>query len=81
VTLMLDTASVSFREVRGPDGWRIDVLVDAAVCGHIDHAGDSYRYFEGPQNDVIWSFADVDLPRLEARIRTTLSRDSLLDRM
>jgi hypothetical protein len=78
---MLQTASVSFREIERPDSWRIDVLVDGVVCGHIDRAGDSYRYFEGPQNDVIWSFADRDLPRLEARIRTLLSIESLLDTM
>jgi hypothetical protein len=78
---MLQTASVIFREIGRPDGWRVDVLVDGVLYGHIDHAGDSYRYFEGPHNDVSWSFADPDLPRLEARIRTLLSIDSLLDTM
>ena len=76
---MLQTASVSFREIQRSEGWRVDVLVDTLVCGHIDHADDSYRYFEGPHNDVIWSFADVDLMRLEARIRATLRAESLLD--
>jgi hypothetical protein len=76
---MLQTASVHFREVERSEGWRVDVLVDTLLCGHIDRAGDSYRYFEGPHNEVIWSFADVDLMRLEARIRAALHAESLLD--
>jgi hypothetical protein len=76
---MLQTASVSFRETQRSEGWRVEVLVDTVVCGHIDQAGDSYRYFEGPHNDVIWSFADADLMRLEARIRATLNAESLRD--
>jgi hypothetical protein len=78
---MLQTASVHFREVERREGWRVDVLVDTIVCGHVDRTGDSYRYFEGPHNEVIWSFADVDLRRLEARIRATLHAESLVETM
>ena len=75
---MLHTASITFREVDSPSAWRIDVVVDGIVCGHIDRAGGTYRYFEdfeGARNDVIWSFADLDLERLEARIRATVSAE------
>jgi hypothetical protein len=72
---MLQNAVLTFREVNGPNAWRIDVVLDGVVCGHIDRAGGTYRYFqdfEGAHNDVIWSFADLDLERLEARIRATV---------
>ena len=72
---MLQTSSVVFREVSSASAWRIDVVADGVVCGHIDRAGGTYRYFqdfEGAHNDVIWSFADLDLERLEARIRATV---------
>ena len=72
---MLQTASVTFREVDGPGAWRVDVVVDGVRCGHIDRAGGAYRYFEdfaGAYNDVTWSFADANLRRLEARIRLSL---------
>jgi hypothetical protein len=72
---MLQTSSVVFREVSSASAWRIDVVADGVVCGHIDRAGGSYRYFEdceGAYNDVIWSFADLDLARLEERIRLSL---------
>jgi hypothetical protein len=72
---MIHTASVAFREVGSASAWRIDVVVDGVVCGHIDRAGGTYRYFEdfaGTPNEVFWSFADLDLERLEARIRATV---------
>ena len=75
---MLHTASVTFREVGSPRDWRVDVVVDGVVCGHIDRAGGTYRYFEdfeGAHNEVIWSFADLDLERLEARIRATVAAE------
>ena len=72
---MLQTAGVTFREV-STGAWRIDVVVDGVLCGHIDCAGGIYRYFEdfeGAYNEVIWSFADLDLGRLEERIRLSLA--------
>ncbi len=72
---MLQSAVLTFREVDRANAWRVDVVLDGIVCGHIDHAGGTYRYFEdfeGAHNDVIWSFADLDLERLEARIRATV---------
>jgi hypothetical protein len=80
---MLQTASVTFREVDRPSAWRIDVIVEGVVCGHIDRAGGSYRYFEdfeGAHNEVIWSFADLDLERLEARIRAAVTTEPRSDR-
>jgi hypothetical protein len=80
---MLDAASVTFREVDSPRAWRIDVVVDGVVCGHIDRAGGTYRYFEdfeGAHNEVIWSFADLDLERLEARVRATVTTEPRPDR-
>jgi hypothetical protein len=70
---MLQTASVAFREIDDePSAWRVDVMVDGVVSGRIYRGGGTYLYFEGPDNDVIWSFADLDLRRLESRIRTTV---------
>src|SRR5207248_10268114 len=69
--VMLHTASITFREVDSPSAWRIDVVVDGIVCGHIDRAGGTYRYFEdfdGSHNVGFWSFADLDLERLEVLI-------------
>ena len=80
---MLHTASITFHEVDSPSAWRIDVVVDGIVCGHIDRAGGTYRYFEdfeGAHNEVIWSFADLDLERLEARIRATVTTELRPDR-
>ena len=80
---MLDAASVTFREVDSPRAWRIDVVVDGVVCGHIDRAGGTYRYFEdfeGAHNEVIWSFADLDLERLEARVRAAVTTKPRPDR-
>jgi hypothetical protein len=80
---MRHAASVTFRELDSPSAWRMDVVVDGVVCGHIDRAGGTYRYFEdfeGARNDVIWSFADLDLERLEARIRATVSAELRPDR-
>ena len=80
---MLQTAAVTFREIDSPSAWRIDVVADGVVCGHIDRAGGTYRYFEdfeGAHNEVIWSFADLDLERLEARIRATVTTDPHMDR-
>jgi hypothetical protein len=66
------TASVAFREVTGLNAWCVDVVVDGDVCGHIYRGGDGYRYFEGPRNDIIWSFADRDVDRLKARVEATV---------
>ena len=66
------TATVGFREANSPDVWRIEVVVDGVVSGHIYCADGTYRCFEGPLNDVTWSSADLDLERLEARIRATV---------
>jgi len=73
---MLQTALVGFREVDSPDAWRIEVVVDGVVWGHIDRGGGTYRYFEGPRNDITWSFADLGLERLQARIRATVIAES-----
>jgi hypothetical protein len=67
------TAMIGFREVTSPDAWCIEVLIDGVVSGHIDRSGGAYRYFEGPCNEIIWSFADLDLERLRARIRATVT--------
>jgi hypothetical protein len=74
--VILQTTIVGFREVDSPDTWRIEVVVGGAVWGHIDRGGGTYRYFEGPRNDITWSFADLDLERLEARIRATVIAES-----
>jgi len=76
---MLDAAIVGFREVNSPDAWRMEVVIDGVVWGHIYRGGGTYRYFEGPRNDVTWSFADLDLERLEARIRATVIAESPSD--
>jgi len=80
VNVILQIAIVMFHEVDHPDAWRIDVVVEGAVAGHIDRAGGTYRFFEGADNDVIWSFADLDLPRLESRIRATVMDQAPSDR-
>ena len=66
------TAVIAFRELNNPDAWCVEVLVEGVVAGHIYRGEGAYRYFEGPLNDVTWSFADVDLERLQARIRATV---------
>jgi hypothetical protein len=76
---MLDAAIVGFREVNSPDAWRMEVVIDGVVWGHIYRGGGTYRYFEGPRNDVTWSFADLDLERLETRIRATVLAESPSD--
>ncbi len=73
---MLQAAIVRFREVDSPDTWRIEVVVGGVVWGHIYRGDGTYRYFEGPRNDVTWSFADLDLQHLEARIRATVIAES-----
>jgi hypothetical protein len=77
--MMLQAAIVGFREVDSPDAWRIEVVVGGVVWGHIYRGGGAYRYFEGPRNDVTWSFADLDLERLETRIRATVLAESPSD--
>jgi hypothetical protein len=67
-----DTAVVDFREARGGNIWAIEVIVDGIVSGHIYDGNGTYRYFEGPYNDITWSFAEFDLERLKARIRATV---------
>lgn len=64
--------SVEFRERGGALDWRIEVMVDGMISGHVDREGQIYRYFEGPFNEITWSFADRDLERLQARIRGTV---------
>src|SRR5256885_3127339 len=44
-------AIVGFRELDNPDAWRVEVVVDGVVSGHIYRGGGAYRYFEGPRND------------------------------
>ena len=61
-------AIVAFRDVGGASNWRLDVVIEGSVSGHIDDGNGVYRYFEGPQNDITWSFAERDLERLKARI-------------
>lgn len=73
---MSQAATVGFREVNSPDAWRIEVVVEGVLWAHIYRGGGTYRYFEGPRNDVTWSFADLDLERLEARIRATVIAES-----
>jgi hypothetical protein len=48
------------------------VVIDGSVLGHIDNGNGAYRYFEGPQNDIIWSFSEGNLERLKTRIRATV---------
>ncbi len=73
-TVVVDDSSaiVAFRNATGGSTWRVDVLIDGSVRGHIDDGNGVYRYFEGPQNDIIWSFSERDLERLKARIRATV---------
>ena len=71
------TTSVAFREVPGANAWCVDVVVDDEVCGHIYRGGEEYRYFEGPRNDIIWSFADRDVERLKTRVRATVIAERL----
>jgi hypothetical protein len=72
---MLQDARVTFREGDDPDAWRIDVVVDRALFGRIYRSGGTYLYFEGPHNDIIWSLADLDLQRLESRVRAALTAE------
>ena len=46
MNVILQVAIVMFHEVDHPDAWRIDVVVEGAVAGHIDRAGGTYRFFE-----------------------------------
>jgi len=71
VTVQIATA-IAFHQSDSQHAWRMDVIVDGVLCGHIDRSGDDYRYFEGVCNEVIWSFADRDLARLQSRIRSTV---------
>src|SRR5436309_13082449 len=64
-------AIVGFRELDNPDAWRVEVVVDGVVSGHIYRGGAAYRYYEGPRNDVTWSSAGIDLARTEAPIGGT----------
>jgi hypothetical protein len=64
---------IRFREVDDPAAWRIDVVVDGKVCGRIYRGEGTYRYFEGPLNDVMWSLADRDLDRLKASLQDKVS--------
>jgi hypothetical protein len=72
-----DTAIVEFREPRGGAVWCIEVIVDGLVSGHVYDGNGTYRYFEGPHNDITWSFAETDLERLKARIRATVLAERL----
>jgi hypothetical protein len=73
-TGVVDDASaiVAFRNVAGVSSWRLAVVIEGSVRGHIDDGKGVYRYFEGPQNDIIWSFSERNLERLKARVRTTV---------
>jgi len=73
-----DSAVVEFREAGGGNVWEIEVIVDGLVSGHIYDGNGTYRYFEGPHNDITWSFAEPDLERLKTRIRTTVLAERLL---
>jgi len=73
------SAIVAFRDVAGASSWRVDVVIDGSVSGHIDDGNGVYRYFEGPQNDVTWSFAERDLERLKARILATVRAERQSD--
>jgi hypothetical protein len=66
------SSRVDFCEIENFGTWRIDVVVDGVVCGHIDRGDGVYRYFEGPLNDVTWSFAEPNLDRLEIYIQATI---------
>ena len=69
------TSAVAFEQNGSRQVWRMDVIADGVLRGHIDRGGDTYRYFEGICNDVIWSFADGDLTRLQSRIRALVAGD------
>jgi len=73
------SAIVAFRDVAGASSWRVDVVIDGSVSGHIDDGNGVYRYFEGPQNDVTWLFAERDLERLKARILATVRAERQSD--
>ena len=66
------SAAVAFLNVAGARGWRVAVVIEGNVCGHIDDGNGVYRYFEGPQNDIIWSFSERTLERLKTRILATV---------
>ena len=65
--------SIVFQTVQAPSRWCTDVVADGVLVGHIDRSGEEYRYFEGVCNEVIWSFADSDLARLQSRIRASIA--------
>jgi hypothetical protein len=67
-------ALVEFREVDVSGRWSLEVLVDGTLSGSVHRVEGLYRYFEGPYNDITWSFADRDLERLKERIRLTSRR-------
>lgn len=79
--VIADDASeiVAFRAVAGASRWRLDVVIEGSVSGHIDDGNGVYRYFEGPQNDITWSFAELDLERLKSRIRATVRAERQSD--
>ena len=64
-------ALVKFREVDVSGRWSLEVLVDGTLSGSVHRVEGLYRYFEGPYNNITWSFADRDLERLKDRIRTS----------
>lgn len=71
----VDSAVVTFREVANTPHRCIDVVVDGSVAGHIYGHDGTYRYFEGPSNEIIWSYSDLNLERLKHRVSTTLLTD------
>jgi hypothetical protein len=68
----LQTAVVTFRENANTPQRCIDVVVDGSLVGHIYGHDGTYRYFEGPSNEIIWSYSDLNLERLKHRISATL---------
>ena len=67
-------ALVEFREVEVSGSWSLEVRVDGTLSGSVHRSEGLYRYFEGPYNDITWSFTDRDLERLKERIRLTSRR-------
>lgn len=68
----VQTALVTFREVANTPQRCIDVVVDGSLAGRIYGHDGTYRYFEGPSNEIIWSYSDLNLERLKHRVSTTL---------
>lgn len=63
--------AIEFKEKETPDnGWSIEVLSGGTLVGHIRRhpISKAYRYFDGPDNDLLADLVDESLESLKARV-------------